>query len=154
MYEIEVRDAVEQPVAVVHGTVDRDTIGSWLAGTYGVLAMHLQRIGVPITGMPFARYHRRNDGGIDVVAGLPVASIVDRKDEVVPDTLPGGEMATTWHRGPYEEIGPAYEAIEAWLEQRGAEAVGDAWEIYHTDPEEEPDASTWLTEVVQPYRSG
>lgn len=153
MYEIETRSQDDQTVAVMHGSsVEPNTLGSWLSTTYGTLAMHLQRIGVAAVGMPFARYHRRVDGGSDVIAGLPVAEVVDHKDEVMPDTLPGGEVASVWHPGPRHEIAAAYEAIEAWLARTGSEPLGDPWEIYHTDPETDPDASSWLIEVVQPFR--
>ena len=152
MYEVETRELNEQDVAVVRGNVARDVLESWLSGTFGTLATHLQTIGVAIAGMPFARYPNRSDDGVEVEAGLPVAQVVDHKDEVEPGVLPAGPAATTWHRGPYLEIGPAYEAIEAWLARTGVQPVGTPWEIYHSDPEQEPDASTWLTEVVQPYR--
>jgi effector-binding domain-containing protein len=46
---------------------------------------------------------------------------------------------------------PAYEAIETWITERGAYADGPAWEVYFTDPAEQPDPRTWRTEVVQPY---
>lgn len=152
MYEIETRSQDEQPVAVTHGSVEPNTLGSWLSATYGTLAVHLQRIGVAVAGMPFARYHQRDDGGWDVIAGFPVAEVVDRKDEVMPDTLPGGQLASVWHQGSRHEIASAYEAIEAWLAKTGSEPLGDPWEIYHADPETEPDASSWLIEVVQPFR--
>ena len=66
--------------------------------------------------------------------------------------LPGSPVAATWHRGPYTQIAPAYDALERWLARTGVEAVGTPWEVYHSDPEQEPDASSWLTEVIQPYR--
>ena len=152
MYEVETRELDEQDVAVVRGNVAWDVLESWLSGTFGTLAAHLQTVGVAIAGMPFARFRRRGQDGAEVEAGLPVSQVVDHKDEVEPDVLPGGVAATTWHRGPYHEIGPAYEAIEAWVARTGVVPVGAPWEVYHSDPEQEPDASTWLTEVVQPYR--
>jgi effector-binding domain-containing protein len=47
---------------------------------------------------------------------------------------------------------PAYDAIEAWIIDQGGQPEGPAWEIYYTDPNEEPDPSNWRTEIVQPYR--
>ena len=88
----------------------------------------------------------------EVEAGLPVAEIIDHKDQVEPASLPAGAVATTWHRGPYMETEPAHEAIKQWRARTGVETVGMPWEIYHSDPEQEPDASSWLIEVVQPYR--
>ena len=152
MYDIETRELDEQDVAIVRGSVVPEVIESWLSGTYGTLATHLQRIGVAIVGMPFARYTRRGDDSLDVEAGMPVAEIVDHKDRVEPSALTGGPVAVTWHRGSYTQVAPAYEAIERWLARTGVEARDTPWEVYHSDPEPEPDASSWLTEVIQPYR--
>lgn len=49
---------------------------------------------------------------------------------VVPSALPAGRVATTVHRGAYERIGEAYEALGAWCEERGLERAGPSWEIY------------------------
>ena len=152
MYEIETRTQDEQQVAVIHGSMEPGTVESWLASTHGILAVHLQRVGVPIVGMPFARYHLRPEGGVDVVAGLPVGEMVDHKDEVTPDVLPGGEVAVTWHPGPLAKIAAAYASVEEWLARTGSEAVDAPWEVYHSDPQRDPDRSTWLVEVVQPIR--
>jgi effector-binding domain-containing protein len=49
-------------------------------------------------------------------------------------------------------MGPAYEALADWVERRGGELDGEAWEVYYSDPGEQPDPATWRTEVIQPYR--
>ena len=57
----------------------------------------------------------------------------------------------TGHTGPYGRMEPAYEAINTWLMEHGVEVEGPAWEVYHTDANEQPDPATWRTEIVQPY---
>jgi hypothetical protein len=39
-------------------------------------------------------------------------------------------------------MGPAYDAIEAWIIDQGGQPEGPALEFYHTDPDEEPNPST------------
>lgn len=56
---------------------------------------------------------------------LPVAEI---------DELPGGPMAWLTHRGSYEELGVAYHALHAWVQEHGHEARGLVREIYMNDP--------------------
>lgn len=124
---------------------------SWLAAVYGTLTMHLQRIGVVAVGQPFVRYHER-DGHLDVEAGLPTAERITPKDEEAPSSLPGGPVATTWHRGSPDELAHAFEALEVWMARTGVEPVGAPWAVHHIDPTALPERDTWTTEVVQPFR--
>jgi effector-binding domain-containing protein len=146
--DVETRDAPPQPTAVVHGQVARDALGSWLATSHGLVATHLQRIGVPTTGPPFAVVVEDGDS-LNVEAGLPVPEVVDGKDEVRPAELPGGPRAVVWYRGPLDRVGDAYDMLEAWLARTGAEARGRAWQVHHEAPgADEP--GDWQLEVVQP----
>ena len=70
--------------------------------------------------------------------------------EVQPSALPGGPAIVTWHIGPYDALGGAYAALDAWVEAHGVTADGPAWEIYPSEPVGDP--ATWRTQVVQPYR--
>ncbi|OWY63184.1 hypothetical protein B7486_54480 [cyanobacterium TDX16] len=56
------------------------------------------------------------------------------------------------HVGPYDQVEPAYRAAAEWVTEHGGTLDGDAWEVYLSDPDVEPDPATWRTEVVQPYR--
>ena len=56
----------------MRGRLDASELTSWLSGVYGTVTLHLQRIGVPVTGQPFVRYHERGDH-LEVEAGLPTA---------------------------------------------------------------------------------
>ncbi len=118
---------------------------------FGTIAAHLQRINVPTTGDPFVLYLERGEHN-EVEAGFPVAERVTPKDEVRFSSLPGGMAITTWHRGHPEDIGDAFEAIDAWLQRQAAEATAPPWVIHHPDPEAEPGAPSWMSEVVQPYQ--
>ena len=44
-------------------------------------------------------------------------------------------MATTMHRGPYEQISPAYHTLAGWIAQNGYEIAGPPREIYLNDPQ-------------------
>lgn len=65
-------------------------------------------------------------------------------------TLPGGEVAATWHAGPYDTLAAAYGALEAWMEEQDRKPAGAPWEVYRTDPGETPDPAAWKTEVLWP----
>jgi effector-binding domain-containing protein len=45
----------------------------------------------------------------------------------------------------------AYKAVLDWIHSHGFEPAGGHWEVYHTNPIEEPDQARWRTDVVTPY---
>ena len=45
---------------------------------------------------------------------------------------------------------PAYDALGAWVEERGFDPVGDRWDTYFSDPDESPDAKTWAPRSFSP----
>jgi effector-binding domain-containing protein len=151
-YEIESRTLAEQDTAVEYTTLAVTEIGPWLGKALGEVASYLARKGAGPAGMPFARYHPTSDNRFEVEAGFPASTPTAGEGEVEPSDLPGGLAAVTVHVGPYDAMEPAYAALRTWVQTHGGEPVGDAWEVYLTDPSAEPDSSTWRTEVVQPYK--
>ncbi len=66
----------------------------------------------------------------NVEIGVEVATPFAAIGRVVPSSLPAGRVATTMHRGAYEEIGLAHRAIIDWCDRRGLQRTGARWEIY------------------------
>jgi len=66
--------------------------------------------------------------------GVPVAQPFPGVGEVVGEELPPLLVASAIHKGPYEECGPAYKAVEEWIQSHGHVSVGPPREIYLTDP--------------------
>ncbi|GAA0247848.1 GyrI-like domain-containing protein [Saccharothrix mutabilis subsp. mutabilis] len=151
-HEIRTRTRTEQPTAVATATLSVPEIGPWLGRTYAAVAAALNAQGLRPVGPPFARYHVLGGGRHEVEAGFPTSAPVAPAGEVRPSALPGGEAAETVHTGPYDEMEPAYAALAAWVRDQGGELAGDAWEVYLSDPNTQPDPATWRTGIVQPYR--
>jgi len=79
-----------------------------------------------------------------------VAADVASGGEVVLETLPGGEAASTIHMGKYEDLPEAYAAIQQWMKTEGLKIGGAPWEMYVTDPADYPDPKDWKTEIYWP----
>jgi effector-binding domain-containing protein len=152
-YEIQESETSLQPSAAIRATLSVPEIGAWYGPTLGRLAAWLGQRGIPIVGPPYARYHRLGEARFEVEAGFPVAAPVDGDEEVHASSLPAGRQARTVHLGPYEGLGAAYEALEAWVAERGGEPAGDPWEVYESDPNAQPDPATWRTQVLLPFRA-
>jgi effector-binding domain-containing protein len=151
-YEIQTQSMTEQPTAVAATTLAATEIGPWLTKTYGIIAKYLAAKGVQPVGPAFGRYHMLDGGRFSVEAGFPVDRAIAGDGDVMPSSLPGGTVAKTIHVGPYDQMRPAYAALSSWVKARGGELTADAWEVYVSDPSEQPDPAAWCTEVVQPYR--
>jgi len=63
----------------------------------------------------------------------------------------GAEVASTMHKGPYDEVGSIYGALVGWITENGYEIVGPSGEVYLSNPAETP-SEELLTEVRFPVR--
>lgn len=148
---VEIREIEQQPTAVVRRRVtlaELQRIPDWLRETYEAI----QRAGIKPAGMPFVRTFEMDDVShtMDIEVGWPVGAPFAGEGDIQPSSLPAGPMAVTSYFGPYDGIGAAYEAVQAWCAEQGKEVVGPPWESYFTDPNEEPDQSKWRTDVHFP----
>lgn len=150
-YEIETRSLEEATTAATFTTARVEDLQSWIPKALEKVAMHLGRLGMGPFGMPYVRYHPVGDGKFEVEAGFPASGIIPPGDDVRPSSLPGGLVAVLIYLGPYETMEPAYEALFQWLAAEGKTPNGDMWEVYFTDPDQEPNPENWRTEIFQPY---
>ncbi|MGE3856532.1 MAG: GyrI-like domain-containing protein [Dehalococcoidia bacterium] len=149
--DIEVRDLPSQHTAVVRHRISMQEvqrIPGWIRETYEAV----QRAGQQPAGMPFVRTLDMSGGTMEVEVGWPVAAPFGGDGDVHAGTLPGGTAAVASYFGPYEQIGPAYQAIVAWCAEHGHAVAGAPWESYVTDPHEEPDSSKWRTDIHFPVQ--
>jgi effector-binding domain-containing protein len=74
-----------------------------------------------------------------VEVGVLLEVPFDGDGRVVASQLPAGDVATTVHRGPYEGLGDAHEAVIGWCAAHDLARTGIRWEIYghwHEDPQQ------------------
>jgi effector-binding domain-containing protein len=103
-------------------------------------------------GMPGVVYHEMDpERPGDIEAFVPVAAPFEPPPGVVVKLLEGGSVVSTVHRGPYEELGQAYEALGAWMHEHGVEPAGPPRELYLNDPTE-VGMQEALTEIDWPVR--
>jgi effector-binding domain-containing protein len=153
-YDIKVRVISAVPALVVRTRVTRDQIRDALADALTAAWIHAEANGVTPSGPPFTRYTSLEDGTVSLEAGVQLSRAVPGGHGIIATELPGGEVATTIHMGPYGRLWAAYEALTYWMENAGRKAAGEPWEYYLTDPRDEPDSSKWRTEVVWPLLPG
>ena len=75
---------------------------------------------------------------LDIEIGIPVSNKLSNKDEIKASEIPPGKFASCLYIGPYNEISPAYEMLTKYIEDKGYESTGIAYELYLNDPSEVP----------------
>lgn len=93
----------------------------------------------------------------DLEAALPVQGELDEARRVTGGAeggfdakmLEGGRALVTIHQGPYDEVGPAYQAVMDEAARRGLRLSGPTREVYLNDPSALPEEE-YLTEIQAP----
>ena len=119
---------------------------------------YLGELGEQPAGMPFAAYHNvdmqnldsMDMQNLDIEIGFPVVHRIAGKGEIHAGEFPGGKLASVMHIGPYDQVGPAYDALAQWAKDHGYESTGVAYEIYFSEPETPPQETR--TEIVFPLK--
>jgi effector-binding domain-containing protein len=153
-YEVQVKEVAAQQVATLRRHTTMSAIGEAVGEAFAQLGEAVGRAGVPMVGPPLLIMHdvidEETDGDIELA--FPVAFAFAGAGDVRSEELPATTVAWTLHRGPYDEVGPAYHTITGWIQEHGHEIAGPPREVYLTDPGETPDPADYLTEVQFPIR--
>jgi hypothetical protein len=98
----------------------------------------------------FLYHHPQQRGGLILCDfGVEVTRAFETAGEVYAAATPGGEAAVAVHRGPYNRMNEAYQAIEKWMAANRRESAGHLWEIYG-DPTPNPaDTETTVVHLLK-----
>jgi effector-binding domain-containing protein len=136
-YDVTTRRLDAQHVAAVRRHTSMATIGEDVARGFAQIVGAIESVGARPAGPPFMVFHGRIDDEIggEIELCHPVATPFISIDEVYGTKIPGTQVASTIHRGSYDEVGPAYAAILTWMDENGREPAGPPREYYLNDPE-------------------
>ncbi|GAA0262234.1 hypothetical protein GCM10010492_74120 [Saccharothrix mutabilis subsp. mutabilis] len=123
-----------------------------LGDGFASLFRHTAEQGATPVGPPQVAYSGEfaPDADVDLDLLLPTDRPVEPGNGVEPARLPAGPVARTYHHGPYDRIGAAYEALFAWIADHDRRQAGPPREVYLTGPDAVSDPEMYLTEVVVP----
>lgn len=150
-YECEIITRAEQHAIALRTRTHVGNLPNLMGPTYGKIAHYLGEKSLAPAGAPYTAYYNMDMQDLDVEIGIPVLEPVDDVDDLQVTTIPGGKMATCIHKGPYNNIEAAYNALMAFLEGEGVEATGVAYEYYLNDPTEIPPQEL-LTQIFFPLK--
>lgn len=130
---------------------DMEAIGNAYAESYGAIMAYMEQAGLPVMGPPFAIVHEYTE---DKMVFEP-AMVVAQTPKNLKMPLQAGEIKACKvvkgvHMGDYSEMEPTYDAVSTYIEEKGYQVAGNAWEVYITDPEVEKDTTKWETHIYFP----
>jgi effector-binding domain-containing protein len=139
-----------QTTAVIHITVPRSEIQKVMGPGLAEVRETITAQGIVPVG-PWFTHHLKMDSKVfDFEVGVPVDKLVTPKGRVKPGELPAATVARTVYHGPYEGLYSAWAEFGTWIVAQGHKTGPSLWETYLTDPNANPDPSTYLTELTQP----
>lgn len=126
-----------KPVAMITGSAKWDDGFDVLAANFVTINAELGKAGLAASGRPMTVFTETDDDGFRYQAMIPLANPPEGKDQLTPDVKlgksPPGKAIKFQHRAAYSEIDATYEAITAYLDEKGLEAQNVFMEEYLTD---------------------
>lgn len=153
-YQVTTKELPAQYAAIHRFRSTAATISRDVGSGYARIGAAVAAAGIPCSGPPYLVmtevFDEETPGEIQL--GFPVAGPFPDAGDVVCEQIPALTVAYTLHRGPYDEVGPAYHTVQGWIQEHGHEVTGPPREVYLTDPAETQDPADYLTEVQFPIR--
>jgi hypothetical protein len=149
---VNVQNVHPRRLAAVRRAAAPGAIGSaWGPALDKVWAFISNQPGLRADGHNIFLYHHPKQPGGPILCdfGVEVTRTFDTVGEVYATETPGGEAAIAVHRGPYERMKEAHNAIEEWIAANGRASAGCSWEIYG-DPTPDPaDTETMVVYLLR-----
>ena len=136
-------DLPARPFAYIEGKADRDEIYGAILGSLGLVKRDMDKVGLKPSGRPLAVFVESDDSGFRYHAGFPLeAAPADKaslSDVVKIGQTPSGKAMRFQHVGSYADIDATYDAITAYLDEKGIDAQDSFVEEYVNDVKDADD---------------
>jgi effector-binding domain-containing protein len=129
--------------AYIEGKADRDEIYGAILGSLGLVKRDMDKAGIKPAGRPLAVFVESDDTGFRYHAGYPLDAAPEGKaslsDAVKIGQTPSGKAMRFEHLGSYADIDATYDAITAYLDEKGIDAQDSFVEEYANDVKDADD---------------
>jgi effector-binding domain-containing protein len=134
-----------RPAAVISGTAEWEEGFDTITKSFNTLRAAMDKAGLKPGGKPLTVFVETDDQGFKFQAMIPLdgpapANVNLPAPAKIGET-PAGRTMRFEHRSAYDDIDSTYEAITAYLDEKGIEARPMFVEEYLTDPKSADDAA-------------
>lgn len=140
-YEITTRRVEAIPIASIDVHASPKELDTLIPALLDEVWTHIKEVGLDQRARNVVIYY---DEEVHLEVGIEVPADFAGVGRVVRSSTPAGTAAYTVHRGPYEGLGHAHDALRRWCAENGHLTVGPVWEVYG---EWNDDTSKLTTEV-------
>jgi effector-binding domain-containing protein len=132
-----------QPVAILSGKASWDDGFDTLQDDFKKIRTEMAKAGLTAAGRPLTVFLQTDDQSFTYNAMIPVAGAQPGQTQlangVTLGTSPGGKTIKFQHQGAYDDIDATYEAITAYLDEKGLASKDLFVEQYLNDAKESDD---------------
>ena len=136
-------DLPSRPFAYVEAKADKDEIYSAILSSLSSVKHDMDKANLAPAGRPLAVFVESDDTGFKFHAGYPLAAAPEGKsslsDTVKIGQTPSGKAMRFEHHGAYGDIDATYDAITAYLDDKGIDAQDTFVEEYANDVKDPDD---------------
>jgi effector-binding domain-containing protein len=136
-------DLPSRPFAYVEAKADKDEIYSAILSSLSSVKHDMDKANLAPAGRPLAVFVESDDTGFKFHAGYPLAAAPEGKsslsDTVKIGQTPSGKAMRFEHQGAYGDIDATYDAITAYLDDKGIDAQDTFVEEYANDVKDPDD---------------
>jgi len=126
-----------RPAAYIEAKAGRDDVYSAILDAIAAVRAEVAKAGLKLVDHPIAVFLEADDTGFTFRAEAPIAAAPEGKtqlsDTVKLGETPVGKAMRFEHRGAYDDIDATYEAITAYLDEKGVDAQDVFVEEYLND---------------------
>ena len=136
-------DLTARPFAYIEGKADKDEIYSAILSSLSLVKRDMDKANLAPAGRPLAVFVESDDSGFKYHAGYPLSAAPEGKsslsDAVKIGQTPSGKAMRFEHQGAYGDIDATYDAVTAYLDDKGIEAQDIFVEEYANDVKDPDD---------------
>ena len=149
---IEMQPAFEAMVAKASGTMEE--MGAVLGEYYGLIFSEAGKQKLEFSGPSFVHYldYDEATGMSNYLPGVQVKSAGKTAGKVEAVSYPEMKVLRALHTGPYDKFMESYSLLSKYIEDKGLEVSGEAFEFYQVSAQEDPNPENWKTVIAFPIQ--
>lgn len=145
-FDVTIRMIPERYAATVHMIIPRyeDEAAAW-----GMMAECIQPLVPADPCYAIAEFLDKEykEEDIEIMVSMAVKGKYQDTEHVKFKTLPAVKVASCVVKGSYQQMGEAYAAVVAWINENGYRNNGSMFNIYHVGPAQTQNPDEYVTEV-------